>query len=69
MYYSKVKMLNKIIAAEVGSGARLVHGKKHAKLLLAGDGLLVFSRTPSDRRAVRNVKAELARLHRRRAQA
>ncbi|CRL11929.1 hypothetical protein NIT7321_02799 [Phaeobacter italicus] len=69
MYYSKDKMLNKIIADEVGSGARFVHGKKHAKLLLAGGGLLVFSRTPSDRRTVRNVKAELARLHRRQAQA
>jgi len=69
MYYSKDKMLNKVIADEVFSGARFVNGKKHAKLLLAGGGLLVFSRTPSDRRAVHNVKAELARLHRQRAHA
>lgn len=68
MYYSKDKELNKVIADEVFSGARFAHGKKHAKLFLAGGGLLVFSRTPSDRRAFRNVKAELARLHRKQAQ-
>lgn len=64
MYYLKDKELNKVIAEEVNSGARYVLGKKHAKLFLAGGGLLVFSRTPSDRRAFRNVKAELSRLHR-----
>lgn len=68
MYYSKDKELNKVIAKEVKSGARYVSGKKHAKLFLAGGGLLVFSRTPSDRRAFRNVKAELSRLHRQRAE-
>jgi hypothetical protein len=68
MYYSKDKELNKVIADEVRSGARFVHGKKHAKLFLAGGGLLVFSRTPSDRRAFRNVKADLAKLHRHQAQ-
>ncbi len=68
MYYSKDKELNKVIAEEVKSGARYVSGKKHAKLFLAGGGLLVFSRTPSDRRAFRNVKAELSRLHRQQAE-
>ena len=69
MYYTKDKALNKLIAGEVNSGARFVRGKKHAKLFFAGGGLLVFSRTPSDRRAIRNVKADLARLHRQQAQA
>ncbi|MBW6416376.1 hypothetical protein [Celeribacter sp. PS-C1] len=68
MYYSKDKTLNEVIANEVNLGARYVHGKKHAKLFLAGGGLLVFSRTPSDHRAYRNVKAELARLHRQQVQ-
>ena len=68
MYYSKDKELNKVIAGEVKSGARCVLGKKHAKLFLAGGGLLVFSRTPSDRRAFRNVKAELSRLQRQQAE-
>ena len=68
MYYSKDKVLNKVIAEEVKSGARFVSGKKHAKLFLAGGGLLVFSRTPSDRRAFRNVKADLPRLHRQQAE-
>ena len=68
MYYSKDKELDKVIAQEVKSGARYVAGKKHTKLFLAGGGLLVFSRTPSDRRAFRNVKADLSRLHRQQAQ-
>lgn len=68
MYYSKDKTLNEVIANEVNLGARYVHGKKHAKLFLSGGGLLVFSRTPSDHRACRNVKAELARLHRQQVQ-
>jgi hypothetical protein len=67
--YARDKELNKLIVDEVVSGARFVHGKKHAKLFLVGGGLLVFSRTPSDRRASRNVKAELARLHRQQDQA
>lgn len=67
MYYSKDKELNQVIAEEVKSGARFVSGKKHGKLFLAGGGLLVFSRTPSDRRAFRNVKAELSRIHRQQA--
>ena len=68
MHYSKDKDLNKVIAGEVKSGARCVLGKKHAKLFLAGGGLLVFSRTPSDRRTFQNVKAELSRLHRQQAE-
>jgi hypothetical protein len=68
MYFSKDKELNKVIAEEVKSGARYVSGKKHAKLFLASGGLLVFSRTPSDRRAFQNVKAELSRLHRQQAE-
>lgn len=64
MYYSKDKELSRVIAEEVKSGARFVSGKKHAKLFLAGGGLLVISRTPSDRRVIRNLKAELYRLHR-----
>ncbi|MFX0547347.1 hypothetical protein ACEWPL_017565 [Roseovarius sp. S1116L3] len=59
--------MNKVIAKEVKSGARFVSGKKHSKLFLEGGGLLIFSRTPSDRRAFRNVKAELSRLHRKQA--
>ena len=66
MKYSKD--LNKVIAAEVKLGARFVSGRKHAKLFLADGGLLVLSRTPSDRRAFRNVKAELSRLHRQHAE-
>lgn len=69
MYYSKDKMLNKVIADEVASGAHVVQGRKHAKLFLPSGGLLVFSRTPSDRRAYRNAKAELARLRKSRVQA
>lgn len=69
MYYSQDKELNKLINDEVISGARFVHWKKHAKLFLAGGGLLVISRTPSDRRAFQNVKANLARLHRQQDQA
>jgi len=68
VYYSKDKELNKVIVEEVKSGARYVSGKKHAKLFLEGGGLLVFSRTPSDRRAFRNLKAELSRLHRQQAE-
>jgi hypothetical protein len=68
VYYSNDKELNKVITGEVKSGARYVSGKKHGKLFLAGGGLLVFSRTPSDRRAFRNVKAELSRLLRQQAE-
>ena len=68
MYYSKDKELNKVISKEVKFGARFVPGKKHSKLFLAKGGLLIFSRTPSDRRAFQNVKAELLRLHRQQAE-
>ena len=43
MYYSQDKELNKLIEDEVISGARFAHGKKHAKLFLAG-GACWYSR-------------------------
>lgn len=75
MYYSRDTDLNKVISDAVKSGARFVRGKKHGKvrgkkhgkLFLPNGGMLVFSKTPSDVRASRNVKSELARLRRKQA--
>lgn len=67
MHYSRDKHLNKVISNAVQSGARFVRGKKHGKLLLPEGGILVFSRTPSDIRASRDVKSELAVLRRKQA--
>ena len=67
MYYSRDKHINQIVSDAVSSGARFVRGKKHGKLLLAEGGILVFSKTPSDVRASRNVKSELAKLRRKQA--
>lgn len=64
MPYSRDKDLNKIISETVKTGARFVHGKKHGKLFFPNGGLMVIPKTPSDVRAIRNVKAELARLRR-----
>lgn len=64
MYYSRDKDLNKVISETVKAGGRFVRGKKHGKLFLPEGGLVVIPKTPSDLRAIRNVKAELARLRR-----
>ena len=67
MYYSRDKDLNNVISDAVNLGARVVRGRKHGKLFLPEGGMLVFSKTPSDVRAFRNVKSELARLRRKQA--
>lgn len=67
MHYSRNKDMNKVVSEAVSSGARFVCGKKHGKLFLPEGGMLVFSKTPSDVRASRNVKSELARLRRKQA--
>ena len=67
MYYSRDKDLNNVICDAVNSGARFGRGRKHRKLFLPEGGMLVFSKTPSDVRAFRNVKSELIRLRRKQA--
>lgn len=67
MYYSRDKDLNKVISNAVNSGTRFVQSNKHGKLFLPEGGMLVFSRTPSDIRASRNVQSELTRLRRKQA--
>lgn len=64
MPYSRDKDLNKVISETIKTGARFVHGRKHGKLFFPNGGLIVIAKTPSDVRAIRNVKAELARLRR-----
>ena len=67
MYYSRDKDLNNVFSDAANSGARFVCGRKHGKLILPEGGVLVFPKTPTDVRASRNVKSELAMLRRKQA--
>lgn len=64
MIYSNDKDIDQLICDEVDGGARFVGGSKHGKLFLASGGLVVFSITPSEHRALRNLKSQIARLRR-----
>ena len=65
MTYCSNKDINGLISGEVANGGRFVRGRKHSKLYLKGGALLVISTTPSDRRAFQNMRARVARAHRR----
>lgn len=64
MTYCSNKDFNKLITCEIARGGRFVRGRKHGKLYLKDGPLLIFSLTPSDRRAIRNARARVARAHR-----
>lgn len=63
MRFSSNKDLNKLIANLIRTGWRIQRGGKHDKLWHPfRSGFVVVSRTPSDVRALRNVKAQVARI-------
>jgi hypothetical protein len=62
MRYSACKECQPFIAALVKAGWRFSHGGKHDKLYSPAGKLLVVSRSPSDWRTLRNLRAEYRRL-------
>lgn len=63
MKYSSDKDMNEAVAALVARGWTFKRGSKHDKVLSpGGTGAVVFSRTPSDRRAVANFSCQAQRI-------
>lgn len=62
MKYCKDKDIDRMVHREIKEGAQFQPGRKHGKLLLANGGLLVISKSPSDRRAYLNARTCLRAL-------
>lgn len=54
--------VTRLIDAAVEAGCRIHHqGRKHVVLATPAGGLVTVSRTPSDHRAIHNMRADLRR--------
>lgn len=62
MRYSTDKDCHALIVGLVSSGWTYLPKGRHGKLRAPGGGMLVFSRTPSDWRTVRNLRRDLRYL-------
>lgn len=62
MRYSTDKDCQALIAALVSAGWTYKAKGKHGKLLAPGGGILVFSRTPSDWRAMQKIRRDIRRI-------
>lgn len=61
MRYSSNKDINRLIMLMILNGWKHVHGAKHDKLISGKGRVLVIARTPSDWRAIRNIKCAIQR--------
>lgn len=53
------QLLGKLVGNEVKFA--LTDGKKHHQLKVVGDGLVTVSKSPSDKRALDNIKSDIRR--------
>ncbi|MFL0808000.1 MAG: hypothetical protein K6L60_12005 [Oceanobacter sp.] len=64
MKYSSDKDVNHMVLGLVREGWGFVCGKKHNRLISPFNGkALIFSKSPSDFRAIRNMKRDIKKLN------
>ncbi|RWA52100.1 hypothetical protein AU476_19240 [Cupriavidus sp. UYMSc13B] len=61
-HYCSKKEINELVHSLVCDGGEFVPGKKHGKLRLKSGKTITLPRSPSDYRAILNIKSDLRRL-------
>ncbi len=63
MRYSSNKEIQDFVTQRVKEGFAFINGKKHGKLTIPGTGKsLIIPRSPSDHRALLNLKRDLRQI-------